>query len=85
MTREEQLREFADKLEKAIKARDFSDDWTPISVQRSCAEMVHEVLEDEMGVSASGPTGDWTEHASHVKPSPNCHLCHATAKKEKKP
>jgi hypothetical protein len=40
------LRAFADKLADAIKARDFRDGWNPFDVQRSCAEMVHEQLEE---------------------------------------
>jgi len=37
---------FADKLEAAIRARDFRDDWGPFDVQRSCSEMVHEQLDE---------------------------------------
>ena len=57
----ELLREFANKLEAAIKARDFSDGWHPLNVQQSCSEMVHEVLEDEMHVSAKADGGELRE------------------------
>lgn len=42
------LEAFADKLEAAIKARDFRDDWGPFDVQQSCSEMVHEQLHEQL-------------------------------------